>query len=594
MSPHFTSRTHFRAAIVVWCVAFTAGCASWQGPRIDPSGERILIWPNEVPPAAVAGPPGATFVPPPPPIVAPPIGNVQAPPVYSDPPAPPVAGPAVIPPIITTPPAPSTTYPAAPAMPALPPPPTTLLPPAPPTAPPVVPVAGAVVGGIVPVGRDHLRLTPAHVVAPVGSEVVLKAGICGADGYLIASRRVDWYLDPRGAGQFGDAGTPSAANFLSWWEGPRRIDNWRAVGSTANMPVTLRRGTPDPRDDVPIVRGDAWITLTSFNEGTSVVTAYTPVLSEWNRATATIHWVDPQRMSAPTPIANAPLPVASAPATTPLPPVPPPQPVPKVQPQPVSPEAAAPASPAPEAERDAAPMPSRPQLDLELRRTGPEQVGVGAFTSFELIVTNTGSATAKEIEIQDRFDRGLRHPRAAENEFAVKYSNMRDLPPGESASIPLTFEVIAAGTQCHEVTVTAEGAAAVTERACITAQQAALEVSVTAPRTRVVGENAEFNVVVKNTGDVAAQNVELVIRFDPALDPSAINEPGHKRLPDGAIVLGIERLEAGERRPFQMTGRCISASERATARAVVTADGGVTAAAEGRVEILPQAEKSGL
>src|SRR5215217_1374890 len=102
--------TRVSLAAIAVCAMIFGGCASWQGPRIDPTGERLLAWPNEPPPAVVA-PPGfvpqpaplgaAVIAPPPtlpgsapalvvaPPVAAPlPFGNVQAPPVYSDPIAP--------------------------------------------------------------------------------------------------------------------------------------------------------------------------------------------------------------------------------------------------------------------------------------------------------------------------------------------------------------------------------------------------------------------------------------------------------------------------------------------------------------------------
>ena len=62
------------------------------------------------------------------------------------------------------------------------------------------------------------------------------------------------------------------------------------------MPVCLDRGTPEPTDDVQILKGDAWITVTSATEGASHVTAFTPAISDWNlrRAIATIFWVDAQ------------------------------------------------------------------------------------------------------------------------------------------------------------------------------------------------------------------------------------------------------------------------------------------------------------
>jgi hypothetical protein len=111
-------------------------------------------------------------------------------------------------------------------------------------------------------------------------------------------------------------------------------------------------------------------------------------------------------------------------------------------------------------------------------------------------------------------------------------------------------------------------------------------VSVTGPRSRGVGETAPFNIVVKNSGDVAALNIELVLSFDPAVNPTEIGDPSHRRLPDGGISIRVDRLEAGERRAFELRAACVSQSDRACTRAVVTADGGVTSAAEACVEIL--------
>ena len=34
--------------------------------------------------------------------------------------------------------------------------------------------------GAVPIGQDHVRIAPNRVMAPIGSEVVLKASMCGA------------------------------------------------------------------------------------------------------------------------------------------------------------------------------------------------------------------------------------------------------------------------------------------------------------------------------------------------------------------------------------------------------------------------------
>jgi len=705
MPPLPIRRTLRLALLLSWC-GLVAGCASWQGPRIDPTGEQLFIWQNATPqPIGSAPPPGVTVVAPPgapilppPAVVAPPFGNVQAPPVYSDPPGVPIApAPTVGPPIITTP-----APPGAAVIPAIPSAPTPVVPvPMTPHQAFAAPSTITPLGAVVPAGQDRLLVTPERIFAPVCSEVVIKARICGADGYLITNQPINWFLDRCGAGQFGNQNLADAAQFMSWFDAPRQADNWSATGATVNVPVSLNRGTPDPRDDIQVSRGEAWVTVTSATEGTSLVTACAPTARGLNQATATIQWIDADWVFPPSAVvepggphvltttvarrtngaplagwlvrydaaggaslgyggtnfvevptdadgrasvevsptntgggttnvcvtiigspsagadagarlelgrANAnicwsstasavPAPTAGAPPTPGVetPEVTPPPPL-----APLSGDAPAPSLPPstpatdpgfsrpPASEPAPAPATSTgtPRLEVSLRRAGLEQVAVGQYTSFDLTISNRGDAPARGILVLDRFDRGLRHPEDKRNEYAIKYSGVRDLPPNESQTIRLTFQVVDAGTHCHEVTVAADGAASVSQRDCVTARQAVLEVSVTGPRRQILGDTAAFSAVVKNVGDVAATNIEVVARCDAALKPTQ-TEPGYEYLADGGILLRIDRLEPGERRAFRLEAECLTPSNRACTRFNVSADGGVSAGDEACFEVLP-------
>ena len=92
-------------------------------------------------------------------------------------------------------------------------------------------------------------------------------------------------------------------------------------------------------------------------------------------------------------------------------------------------------------------------------------------------------------------------------------------------------------------------------RGCVTAGQPTLEVEVRGHRSRIVGQTAEFVAVVRNVADVAATNIEIVARCDEPLEPSRA-EPGHQRLPDGGLVMRIEKMEAKEQRTFRMEALC--------------------------------------
>lgn len=220
------------------CAMLLGGCAGFRCPRIDPSGEHLFICPkDQVQP------------------VSPTAGNLVAPPVYTD---------AVFP------------------------------------QPAVAPAAGIApqVGGVIPpVPQDRMRITPNKILAPVGSEVVLKAGVCTAENHLLTCTKTDWLIARDTAGEFVELGGRGWCRD-PWlpWNKPEKIDNQYAIGYSAKVPLTITRGTADPSDDVVVEEGEAWATITSPVEGTSHITAVAPEIVDWNgrRATATIYWVDVQ------------------------------------------------------------------------------------------------------------------------------------------------------------------------------------------------------------------------------------------------------------------------------------------------------------
>ena len=77
---------------------------------------------------------------------------------------------------------------------------------------------------------------------------------------------------------------------------PRKINNHWAITSTSRRYLRLNRETPTPTDDVNLLRGQSWVTVTSPVEGSSYVTAYAPSVYGWHaqKQVATIHWVDAQ------------------------------------------------------------------------------------------------------------------------------------------------------------------------------------------------------------------------------------------------------------------------------------------------------------
>jgi len=168
---------------------------------------------------------------------------------------------------------------------------------APPPPPPMVP--GAPPPPLAPpgVGQSGISVSPSQVIAPVGSEVVMIASVCGGDEFMTTRQRVEWNLAPDGAGQLLSPGQREPFGVVEWMHGlPKKVDSRYAVNTTLMAPMTLDRGTPTPTDDILVQPGQSWISVTSPTEGVSHVTAFAPDVVGWDRRqqTATIYWVDSQ------------------------------------------------------------------------------------------------------------------------------------------------------------------------------------------------------------------------------------------------------------------------------------------------------------
>ena len=146
----------------------------------------------------------------------------------------------------------------------------------------------------------ELLLTPTKLVAPVGGEVILLAGICGKDGMLVTGEPIEWMLSPESVGQIIDVGDDNQSQRQHLFKKHQnkndtgKLDVDFARGRTSSEPGKITRGTARAQDDLPIRKGQTWLSLSSPSEGVSKVTVIAPESEAWDkrRQTATIYWVD--------------------------------------------------------------------------------------------------------------------------------------------------------------------------------------------------------------------------------------------------------------------------------------------------------------
>jgi uncharacterized repeat protein (TIGR01451 family) len=527
-----------------------AGCADLRVPAIDQSGERFFL-----PPPAYTTLVTPEFCPP------------QLPcfpePAFTTPPPPPPCPPSLEP----APAVPSAPSPAA-------------------VSPPVALPPSA--------GREgRLMVAPARMVAPVGEEVVLTAGFCGAAGRYVVGQPIEWILSQDSVGHFVEvngAGRRCLRRVLPKSSGKFSADF--AVARTCAKAQVITRGTPTPTDDVLLKRGQTWITLTSQTEGSSHVTVIAPDAAGWDRRrqSAAVHWVDAQWVLPPPAIVRAgethllTTTVTRRSGAAPSPPW-------LVRYEIVSgaagfaPDGQAAVEVATDAQGRASiqllPQPNqsgaaqvrvqiiRPGISggdlprtvvgegwttvtwsapgLAVAISGPQTASLGAAIAYRVEATNPGEMTTPDVVAHLTLPPGM--------------SFLNSTPPGEifgnrvqwrlgdlAAKEARVIDVRCRGERAGEVrmrvearsaTLTAEGVAATRIAA------PALRVQMSGPEKATVGERAQFKIEVTNLGQETLANVTVTDRFDPGLE--------HSERQVSPIVRMLGDLAPGDTRRFAVT-----------------------------------------
>lgn len=545
---------------------------------------------------------------------------------------------------------------------------------------PVVSVPGAGTVAVPAIAQPGLTLTPARIVAPVGTEVLMVAGVHDFNQPMQPGRRVEWILTPGSVGSFLAVGESERPRVLQWLGGPppQKISNDYAVSETLSIARVITRGTADPADDVSVLPGQAWVTVASPIEGSSYVTAFAPEVQGalGNRASSVIHWVDTRweappstavplgarhlltttvmrassgaplagykvryevaggppagfgpefaggvelttnelgqasaelAQSAPaagvsqinvdlvrpaglTPGSSEALAIGSAvtqitwgdaAAVTPAPALP-------ATPLPGSmvPDAAVPpviGTQPPVTQPGAATPPAAATPQLAVQVQGPDRATVGQQVAFRIDITNRGTVAARNAVVLDRFDAGFKHDVAAS---PIK-RELGEIAAGQTRSIKVTFTVVQPGRQCHTVEVTAEGAATASTQSCLTAVAApgqvkpVLSIRRTGAAQMKVGDTERFGIEVTNEGAAPVANFQVAERVPQGLQAVQAT--------DGKLTWQVAQpLLPGKSLRFEVEYMAQQTQERTCAMASVTLNGAEVATQEHCLAVLPR------
>jgi uncharacterized repeat protein (TIGR01451 family) len=158
---------------------------------------------------------------------------------------------------------------------------------------------------------------------------------------------------------------------------------------------------------------------------------------------------------------------------------------------------------------------------LAIVKTGPEVAQIGSPVNYNIVVSNKGTAIAREIVVTDAVPDGLSHS-SGQRQLSF---NVGDLAPNQSKAIPVMLRADKRGKFCNGAVAASSNAGKVSAEACTTIVQPGLKIAkTTSDNQLLINRAATYAIVVSNIGDVPLTGV--VVTDTAAPETSIVSAAG--------------------------------------------------------------------
>jgi uncharacterized repeat protein (TIGR01451 family) len=156
-------------------------------------------------------------------------------------------------------------------------------------------------------------------------------------------------------------------------------------------------------------------------------------------------------------------------------------------------------------------------------------------------VSNTGTGTARGVELEEDVPTNMRHSSGV----STLGLTVGDLAPGESERFEIDLMAVSAGKAINKIRAISTNSATFESSATIEVVLPKLLLNVEGPRLRYLERQATYRTSVTNSGTAMAKNVELMLYLPRGMEfNSAANEGTY--LPDQhAVAWSLSELSAG-------------------------------------------------
>lgn len=181
------------------------------------------------------------------------------------------------------------------------------------------------------------------------------------------------------------------------------------------------------------------------------------------------------------------------------------------------------------------------QPKLTVKQTVSSTVLGGEVASIVIEVINTGTGTARDVELEEDVPANMRHASGV----STLGLTIGDLAPGESEKVVIELTGVSAGQAINRVRAIASNNAAHESEATINVVLPKLVVTMDGPRLRYLERQATYRAAITNSGTAIAHDVELLLYLPRGMEfTSAANEGTYLR-EQHAVVWSLAELAAG-------------------------------------------------
>jgi uncharacterized repeat protein (TIGR01451 family) len=183
---------------------------------------------------------------------------------------------------------------------------------------------------------------------------------------------------------------------------------------------------------------------------------------------------------------------------------------------------------------------------LVCEKCAPEQVCPGDPINYTITVTNIGTCPAEEVVVRDTLPAGVEHP-SCQKDLVFKLGT---LEPCQTKKVNFSVTACKRGKICNTATVTACNANQTSCEACTCVCCCAVECEKAGPQEIAVGQNADYQITVVNTGDLPLHDVVVT---DTAPSATSIVSAAGANICGKQAVWKLKELRPGEKVTFNIT-----------------------------------------